>query len=278
MIKVPFFNSPTLWKDSFSLSFAILAILETILAVSSVSIVDLFGLAKMKWLFKLSLVLGLFILICFLTFLYKYCRSRKGISLKIRGIKVYIKKGDLFKAEGWKVIAFNEFYDTKVDDVIIAHNTVNGIFIDKYVDDISDLKNTIENADEGVTTYNKIEKNGRYIYPLGRIITYKDYMLLSFTHFINNEAHQSVKDYEESLRVMWKEICRTYANKPIFIPLLGAGITRFDDVPQKLKFNLLRCMLCTLRTSNMNINQPITILLTEDAIQDINLYELKGIR
>jgi hypothetical protein len=77
---------------------------------------------------------------------------------------------------------------------------------------------------------------------------------------------------------MWKEICRTYANKPIFLPLLGAGITRFDDVFQKSKFNLLRCMLCTLRTSNVNINQPITILLTEDAIQDINLYELKGVK
>jgi hypothetical protein len=201
------------------------------------------------------------------------------------------------QSSGFRIVGGDYSYDAGEALTLLLNNYYNsdkeelGSFIfqllelyskendgDFDVDDISDLQNAIEKADERVTKYKKIQKDGRYVYPLGRIITYKDYMLLSFTHFINNEAHQSVKDYEESLRVMWKEISRTYANKPIFLPLLGAGITRFDDVPQKLKFNLLRCMLCTLRTSNVNINQPITILLTEDAIQDINLYELKGVK
>lgn len=37
-------------------------------------------------------------------------------------------------------------------------------------------------------------------------------------------------------------------------------------------------MLCTLRTSLVNINQPITILLTEEAIEEINIYEMKGVK
>lgn len=37
-------------------------------------------------------------------------------------------------------------------------------------------------------------------------------------------------------------------------------------------------MLCTLRTSGVNINQPITILLTEETMQSINIYELKGVK
>ena len=86
------------------------------------------------------------------------------------------------------------------------------------------------------------------------------------------------KDYENCLRVMWAEISRTYANKPIFIPLLGSGITRFDGTPHKSNFDLLRCMLCTLRTSGVNINQTITILLTEEAMQSINIYEIKGVK
>lgn len=49
---------------------------------------------------------------------------KDGISLNIRGIKVNIRKGDIFKTNGWKVIAFNEYFDTQVDDVIIAHNTL----------------------------------------------------------------------------------------------------------------------------------------------------------
>ena len=64
----------------------------------------------------------------------------------------------------------------------------------------------------------------------------------------------------------------------ISLYLLGSGITRFDGTPQKSNFNLLRCMLCTLRTSGVNINQPITILLTEETMQSINIYELKGVK
>ena len=99
-------------------------------------------------------------------------------------------------------------------------------------------------------------------------------MLLAFTHFDNNEAHLSQRDYEDCLRIMWTEISRTYANKPIFIPLLGGGITRFDGTPNKSKSDLLKCMLCTLRTSLVNINQPITILLTEFVLYCLFLFPL----
>jgi hypothetical protein len=75
---------------------------------------------------------------------------------------------------------------------------------------------------------------------------------------------------------MWHEISRTYAGNPIFLPLLGSGITRFDDVPNKSHFDLLKCMLCTLKSSGENIAAPITILLTTDIMQKLNIYEVKG--
>jgi hypothetical protein len=143
---------------------------------------------------------------------------------------------------------------------------------------LSELQDKITNETDNNTNYKRRIRNNRAIYPLGRIITYKDFMLLAFTHFENNQARLTQKDYEDCLRVMWTEICRTYANKPIFIPLLGSGITRFDGTPHKSNFDLLKCMLCTLRTSGVHINQPITILLAEEAIQDINIYEMKGVK
>jgi len=268
-------NSPTRWKDSVTVGFAILTIIETTLAVSAISLDCIWG--KYNWIVKLLLVIGLFTFLVVVTFIVKYIKTKKGISIKIRGIKVNIRQGDIFKEKGWKVIAFNEFFDTTVDDIVIAHNTLNGIFIDHHVDNLDDLQNTITDTVDNPKLKKRL-RNGRYVYPLGRIITYKDFMLLAFTHFDNNEAHLTQKDYEDCLRVMWVEICRTYANKPIFLPLLGSGITRFDGTPHKSKFDLLKCMLCTLRTSGVNINQPITILLTEEAIQDINIYEMKGVK
>jgi hypothetical protein len=37
-------------------------------------------------------------------------------------------------------------------------------------------------------------------------------------------------------------------------------------------------MLCTLKASGENINQPITILLTKKVMQEINIYEVKGMK
>jgi hypothetical protein len=263
-------------QDSFTRGLGILAALETILTISSISLDCIWG--KYNWFTKLLFVLGFFILIVLIIFIIKYYRAKKGISIKFQGIKVNIRQGDLFKGEGWKVIAFNEFFDTTVDDIVIARNTLNGIFIEHHVENLEDLQQTIISAPDNQKLKRHTTRDGRLIYPLGRIITYKDFMLLAFTHFSNNEAHLSQKDYEDCLRIMWAEICRTYANKPIFIPLLGAGITRFDGTPYKSKSDLLKCMLCTLRTSGLNINQPITILLTKEAIQEINIYEMKGVK
>ena len=275
ILKLQWLNSPTRWKDSFTVGCAILATVETFFVISAVSLDSIWG--KYNWIIKLLLVFGVFLFIVIVTFIFKYHRTKKGIALNIRGIKVNIRQGDIFNARGWKVIAFNEFFDTTVDDKVIAHNTLNGIFIDNYVENLDDLQNTIANETDN-PKLKRYTRSGRFVYPLGRIITYKDFMLLAFTHFENNEARLTQKDYEDCLRVMWTEICRTYANRPIFIPLLGSGITRFDGTPHKSNFDLLKCMLCTLRTSGANINQPITILLTEEAIQDINIYEIKGVK
>ena len=274
-MKQQWLNSSNRWKDSFTVGLAILATIQTFFEISAISLDNIWG--EYNWVIKLLLISGLFLLIVVAIFIVKYYRTNKGITLKIRGIKVIIRQGNIFNADGWKIIPFNEFFDTTVDDKIIAHNTLNGVFIDNYVENLDDLKSTIENE----TDNPKLKRNtqgGRFVYPLGRIITYKDFMLLAFTHFVNNEARLTQKDYEDCLRVMWTEICRTYANRPIFIPLLGSGITRFDGTPHKSNFDLLKCMLCTLRTSGVNINQPITILLTEEAIQDINIYEMKGVK
>lgn len=163
-------NSPTRWKDSVTVGFAILTIIETTLAVSTISLDCLWG--KYNWIVKLLLVVGMFTFIVVVAFIVKYVKTKKGISIKIRGIKVNIRQGDIFKEEGWKVIAFNEFFDTTVDDIIIAHNTLNGIFIDHYVEDIDDLQRTITNVVEN-TKFKRRLRNGRYVTHLGELLHIK---------------------------------------------------------------------------------------------------------
>ncbi len=271
------FKSPKLWKDSATLAFTLLAVIETIMSVSVISLTCI-----QKWWGRLLMIILAY---CFLTIgilIFKYTYSKKSITLSIRGIQVTIKQGDLFKCNGWKLIPFDERYDTQVDDIVINKNSLNGIFIEKYIGDekFEEFQQIIFSVNDEKCTLFKRSKNGEHwIYPLGRIKTYQDYMLLAFNPINEqNEVHTTRAKYEQCLRVMWQEISRTYANKPITLPLIGSGITRFDDWAEKSNMELLKCIMCTLRTSQVHINQPITILLTEEIVKGINLYELKGVK
>ncbi len=267
-------SSKMRWKDSFTVSLAVLATIQAITEVTG--LIELKPIEALPWWIKLLLVFILFSILTIIVFVAKLLISRKGIKLTIENNEVRIKQADIFQQDGLRLIPFNEYFDTQVDDVIIAHETLNGKFIDDYVDDINALQNVIcdANKNNGIASQ---QPNGKNKFPLGCIVKFKEYLLLAFTHFNNkNVAYLSHTDFEKCLIAMWLEIRRVYANKPIFIPLLGSGITNFTDTPHKDNFSLAKCLLCTLKMSGVHLKQPITICLTKDTLNEINLYELKS--
>ena len=58
--------------------------------------------------------------------------AKRKVSFKINGTKIIVKEGNIFEEPGKKVIAFNEYFDTTVDDKIIAKGSLNGVFVEKY--------------------------------------------------------------------------------------------------------------------------------------------------
>lgn len=262
------------WKDSISIGLAILTGFQTI--------AEIFGFFELEiiktivWWEKLLWIALIFVMITIIVFIIKLCIARSGVKLTVGNNDIRIKHSDLFEQQGLRLIPFNEFFDTQVDDEVIAHKTLNGIFIDKYVDDLEKLKECIIKSEEIKGLSSKTFR-GKRKFPLGRIIKYEEYILLAFTHFDeNNNAYLSHVDYEKCLIKMWQEIDRVYANTPVFIPLLGGGITRFTDTPHKTNSDLLQCLICTLKMSGIFLKQPITICLTEEAMNDINIYEFKS--
>ena len=262
-----------IWVDSINPAIAVLAAIETLCAVSDFGLDDFIEINQ--WMIKLLIILGVLLATWVLVAVVKCIRYSNSIKLNINNIIIEIKEGDLFSTNDWKVIPFNEFFDTQVDDIVIAHNTLNGIFIDRHVENIEKLENTIENAPI-IRSITRRQVNNKVCHQLGRIIPFENqYLLLAFSHFEENQAKLTHSQYEACLRTMWREISRTYANRPVFLPLLGSGITRFDNPVIKTEQQLLKCLLCTLKTSNVTINQKISIVLTPSAIKKVNLYELK---
>lgn len=114
------FFSISIWKDSLSVAVALIAAIETILAICDFGVKDFYDIKS--WWVKLIIILTTFLTIWLITAVLKYATTYKSITININNTPITIKQGDLFSSNDWKVIPFNEYFDTQVDDIVIAHN------------------------------------------------------------------------------------------------------------------------------------------------------------
>ncbi|MGL5076601.1 MAG: macro domain-containing protein [Waterburya sp.] len=213
----------------------------------------------------------------------KYC-SLEDIEIKIDGSVVNIKSGDLFKQRGYKAIAFNEYYDTQVDDVIISGRSLNGLFITQHLTD-----NTVNDLDEYISKYqfspedildeNVSRKSGKtQRYRIGSICVYNNYLLTAFSKFNDqNMAYLTMPDYLGFLIKFWDNVNRVYSQESVSVPIFGSGITRIKEHKNISDEELLKIMLWTFRISEMRFKYPakLTIVIHRDKIKNINLLDIE---
>lgn len=211
---------------------------------------------------------------------------RQSICLKINTSEIEVKFGDIFFEQAdFKVIAFNEYFDTLVDDKIIARSTLNGKFIDKCfkdkVDDLNDIISTDEHLYEAIVEKNVMRAVGkRTKYKLGTICVVDDYLLTALTHFdIENKAYLEMNDYINCLLNFWNEIDRVYAGKTVALPVLGSGITRFRGYDNISDQELLELIIWTFKVSRIKFTYPskVKIIVYENKFDKINLLKLKNL-
>jgi len=210
----------------------------------------------------------------------------REINLTIEESTVVIKTGDIFKQEGLKVIAFNEYFDTQVDERIIAQASLNGKFIREYCDcSVSELDAYIENyrfdSDE-IKEINADRPEGKkQKFEIGTICVYHDYILTALSKFNrHNEAYLTMPEYLGFLINFWDKVNRVYAQKSVSVPIFGSGLTRIKGHKIIDEQDLLKIMLWTFRISEMRFKHPakLTIMIHEEKIDKVNLLELKTAR
>lgn len=210
----------------------------------------------------------------------------REINLTIEESTVVIKTGDIFKQEGLKVIAFNEYFDTQVDERIIAQASLNGKFIREYCDcSVSELDAYIENyrfdSDE-IKEINADRPEGKkQKFEIGTICAYHDYILTALSKFNrHNEAYLTMPEYLGFLINFWDKVNRVYAQKSVSVPIFGSGLTRIKGHKIIDEQDLLKIMLWTFRISEMRFKHPakLTIMIHEGKIDKVNLLELKTAR
>ena len=206
------------------------------------------------------------------------------VKIDVDGSTVNIKSGDLFEEDGLKVIPFNEYFDTIVDEKIIASGSLNGIFIKNY------LPVTVYNFDSFITQntdYNDVidantfrRLGGKTVkFTLSTTFVFNDYLLTAFSKFDeHNKAVLTMPEYIEFLINFWDRVNRVYAQKSVSVPIFGSGITRIKEHKNINDEDLLKIMLWTFKLSEMKFKHPakLSIIIHKDKIDTIDLFNLKS--
>lgn len=229
---------------------------------------------------------GIFLILLFVVYVALWVRSNnlQQIHTNIEGSEVTIKKGDIFEQPDFKVIAFNEYLDTQVDDKIISSNSLNGIFINSHLDtSVVDLDRHIENypfEDDDVVGENPERKSGKKKrFEIGAICVYEEYLLTAFSKFDDkNRARLTMPEYLSFLINFWDRVNRIYAQKSVSVPIFGSGITRIKEHKNISDEDLLKIMLWTFRISEMRFKYPakLTIIIHPEKMDTINLLDIKS--
>ena len=182
-----------------------------------------------------------------------------------------------------KAIAFNEYFDTKVDDVIISASSLNGQYIKKYYgQNVQELDKIIEkdqHIHENVAGRNGTRPAGKKVkYKLGSVVVVGNYLLVAFSHFDkDNKAYLEINDYISCLLNFWNEVDRVYAGKTVVLPLLESGITRFKGYEGISDQELLELIIWTFKVSRIRFTYPAKakIVIFDGKKDIINLLSLK---
>ena len=254
--------------------------------ITVISLIFSFALIVIKipednWI-RLYIGLALFLTLV-LVYLYMWCKAnnQSETTLTINNSKLVIKTGDIFEEQGLKVIAFNEYFDTKVDNIIISENTLNGKFINEKIDNISEFDQKLEN--DSRLMRNIVESNDNRIsgkrkkYKLGTIFEFNGYLITAFSRFDEeNRAFLNMDDYISFLLNFWNEIDIIYNGRSVSIPVLGSGITRFKGYETITEQELVELLIWSFKVSRTKFTYPskVTIVVHSSKKDKINFFYL----
>lgn len=203
-----------------------------------------------------------------------YLRLRNKISIRGNNYKITVEYGDLLKTKKCKrVISFDECFSTHVgnDPADVKPTSICGQYL---VANPSLNIQSLLSSSQLKPLNSKSKYQNRERYESGRIVQNGDDLLMAFARLDKNGLGiLSYDEYLKCLSVLWEEIDMYYAQKDVCIPILGAGLTRFDggsgaSIPQQ---ELLDMMIWSYKLSSHKIKLPYKLRIICKRCEDFSL-------
>ncbi|MEE1282940.1 MAG: DUF6430 domain-containing protein [Acutalibacteraceae bacterium] len=204
-----------------------------------------------------------------------YLLVRKKVSIKGNNYEITVEYGDILKTKKCKrVINFDECFTTNVGDAPadIKANSICGQYLKNNPN--LDIKSLIANSQlKPLNSKSKYQSKERY--ESGRIVSNGDELLLAFAQLDENGLGRffARDEYLKCLSVLWEEIDMYYGQQDVCVPILGAGITRFEgysgaSIPKQ---ELLDMMIWSYRLSSHKIKSPYKLRIICKKASDFSL-------
>jgi len=267
----------SLIKYTIKETYAVLGVFSVLLGV--VCIIDINTIVTNIW-GRIFLVICIFFVSLIVGAIKVLLTQKISITLTTDH-KLDILFGDLFKQANIVVIPVNRYFDTCIDDNLIAHNSVHGQFVKNiFGGNVQELDEKIEDSlkYQGITSLElNTDKMGKQkAYPLGCIAEIpksdKTYYLLALTEFDrNNEASCTLEQYYKSIINLLEYIKTHSQGKTVSMPLIGGGFARLN----KGKVNILSNLVSICKMYNGHITSDMQIVLYKEDKSIINLHDYK---
>ncbi len=182
---------------------------------------------------------------------------RKSISIKGHGYSIRIEYGDILKKDSCKrIISFDECFTTSIGEnpSDVKRSSICGQYL--VANPINNMRSLIEKAQLQPAKC-KSKFQGKEKFESGRLVQNGDDLLMAFAKLDKDGRGRffSREEFLDCLAILWNEIDKYYGQKDVCIPILGAGITRFDD-KQLTQQELLDIILASYKLSSHKIKTP----------------------
>lgn len=230
-----------------------------------------------NWFLGLSVFLGIAFYFIDGYFIGGFLQHKVKINPHGFDTDIYIEFGDLFSRSGWKAVAVNDFFDSQVDEDIVSSKSLHGYTINHYwPDNKDDWQKQINASIKGSSKPNENRlKGNKKRYPIGTTasVTNGNHKFLFFalgeTDISNNVTSANTQSLIKALKGMLKKARAVCSYEPLFIPLVGSGLSRVGIKTSILVDLLLVAIIEETRDSKITSN--ITIVLPKHMKGKINL-------
>lgn len=230
---------------------------------------------------KIQIIVGVCIL--FIGFLYACFQMYPSKSIQIHindSFPLQVEFGDILEKKGVVVISVNEYFDTIVNNKIIATETIHGKFIERlFKGRVPELDNKIAFALNNVEAEDVPDRAAgkQKRYPLGTcaVITEGEntYILTALTKFdANNHASIPLLEYGAIIQKIISTAATVANSRPVYMPLLGSGQGGIQKSAQKiLSYMISQIEFCP----NVSIPKGLHIVVYDSGNKSVNLDNIK---